>query len=98
MMSVLMIHEFGSRVFEVMQQPMEDKVVTMSRAKGSLTFSMNFRLIATMNPYPCRSYGDPVKPCTCAPTMVTEYQKRISGPLVDRVDIHVEVPRADYEN
>jgi len=89
--------EFGTRVLEVMRQPMEDKVVTISRAKGSLTFSANFQLIAAMNPCPCGFYGDLLKPCTCAPAMVTKYQKRISGPLLDRIDIHIEVPRVDYE-
>jgi len=89
--------EFGTRVLEVMRQPMEDKVVTISRAKGSLTFSANFQLIAAMNPCPCGYYGDSLKPCTCAPMTVTKYQKRISGPLLDRIDIHIEVPRVDYE-
>jgi len=89
--------EFGARVLEVMRQPMEDKVVTISRAKGSLTFSANFQLIAAMNPCPCGYYGDSLKPCTCAPMVVTKYQKRISGPLLDRIDIHIEVPRVDYE-
>lgn len=89
--------EFGTRVLEVMRQPMEDKVVTISRAKGSLTFSANFQLIAAMNPCPCGYYGDSLKPCTCAPVVVTKYQKRISGPLLDRIDIHIEVPRVDYE-
>src|SRR5258706_9308622 len=89
--------EFGTRVLEVMRQPMEDKVVTISRAKGSLTFSANFQLIAAMNPCPCGYYGDSLKPCTCAPAMVTKYQKRISGPLLDGIDIHIEVPRVDYE-
>jgi magnesium chelatase family protein len=89
--------EFGSRVLEVMRQPMEDKVVTISRAKGSLTFSANFQLIAAMNPCPCGYYGDSQKPCTCAYALVTKYQKRISGPLLDRIDIHIEVPRVDYE-
>jgi magnesium chelatase family protein len=89
--------EFGSRVLEVMRQPMEDKVVTISRAKGSLTFSANFQLIAAMNPCPCGYYGDSQKPCTCAHALVTKYQKRISGPLLDRIDIHIEVPRVDYE-
>jgi len=89
--------EFGTRVLEVMRQPMEDKVVTISRAKGSLTFSANFQKIAAMNPCPCGYYGDSQKPCTCASAMVTKYQKRISGPLLDRIDIHIEVPRVDYE-
>jgi magnesium chelatase family protein len=89
--------EFGTRVLEVMRQPMEDKVVTISRAKGSLTFSANFQLVAAMNPCPCGYFGDSVKPCSCASSTVTKYQKRISGPLLDRIDIHIEVPRVDYE-
>jgi len=89
--------EFGTRVLEVMRQPMEDRVVTISRAKGSLTFPANFQLIAAMNPCPCGYYGDSLKPCTCAPATVTKYQKRISGPMLDRIDIHIEVPRVDYE-
>lgn len=89
--------EFGARVLEVMRQPMEDKVVTISRAQGSLTFSANFQLVAAMNPCPCGYYGDARKPCTCAASTVTKYQKRISGPLLDRIDIHIEVPRLDYD-
>ncbi|RME06442.1 MAG: ATP-binding protein [Anaerolineae bacterium] len=89
--------EFGSRVLEVMRQPLEDKKVTISRAQGSLTFPANFQLVAAMNPCPCGYYGDPVKECTCSSTMITRYQKRISGPLLDRIDIHIEVPRVDYE-
>jgi magnesium chelatase family protein len=89
--------EFGSRVLEVMRQPMEDKVVTISRAKGSLTFPANFMLIAAMNPCPCGYNLSNLKPCTCSSTVVTKYQKRISGPLLDRIDIHVEVPEVDYE-
>ncbi len=89
--------EFGTRVLEVMRQPIEDKVVTISRAQGSLTFPANFMLVAAMNPCPCGYYGDPIKPCTCAPSTVTKYQKRISGPLLDRIDIHIEVPRVDYQ-
>lgn len=88
--------EFSSRAIEVMRQPMEDKVVTISRAQGSLTFSANFQLVAAMNPCPCGYYGDAQKPCTCAPSTVTKYQKRISGPMLDRIDIHIEVPRVDY--
>ena len=89
--------EFGMRVLEVMRQPMEDKVVTISRAQGSLTFPANFQLIAAMNPCPCGYYGDPLKPCTCSSAIVTKYQKRISGPLLDRIDIHIEVPRVEYD-
>jgi magnesium chelatase family protein len=89
--------EFGPRVLEVMRQPIEDKIVTISRAQGSLTFPANFQLIAAMNPCPCGYYGDPVKACTCSSAIVTKYQKRISGPLLDRIDIHIEVPRVEYE-
>ena len=89
--------EFGRRVLEVMRQPMEDKVVTISRARGSSTFPANFMLIAAMNPCPCGFFGDLERSCTCTPNSVTSYQKRISGPLLDRIDIHVEVPRVDFE-
>jgi magnesium chelatase family protein len=76
---------------------MEDKVVTISRAQGTLTFPANFMLVAAMNPCPCGYYGDPVRACTCSMSAITRYQKRISGPLLDRIDIHIEVPRVDYE-
>jgi magnesium chelatase family protein len=89
--------EFGPRVLEVMRQPIEDKVVTISRAQGSLTFPANFQLIAAMNPCPCGYSQDPIKACTCSSSTVTKYQKRISGPLLDRIDIHIEVPRVAYE-
>ncbi len=89
--------EFGQRVLEVLRQPIEDKVVTISRAKSSSTFPANFQLVAAMNPCPCGFYGDPVKACTCSNSVITRYQHRISGPLLDRIDIHVEVPRIDYE-
>jgi magnesium chelatase family protein len=89
--------EFGPRVLEVIRQPIEDKMVTISRAQGTLTFPANFQLVAAMNPCPCGYFSDPIKPCTCSSATVTRYQKRISGPLLDRIDIHVEVPRVDYE-
>jgi magnesium chelatase family protein len=89
--------EFGTRVLEVMRQPLEDKLVTISRAQGSLTVPANFQLVAAMNPCPCGYYGDLVKPCTCSPGTVTKYQKRISGPLLDRIDIHIEVPRVEFD-
>jgi magnesium chelatase family protein len=89
--------EFGPRVLEVMRQPIEDKIVTIARAQGSLTFPANFMLVGAMNPCPCGYYGDPIKECTCSYSTVTRYQKRISGPLLDRIDIHVEVPRVEYE-
>jgi len=89
--------EFGHRVLEVMRQPMEDRVVTISRAKTTMTFPANFMLIGAMNPCPCGYFGDPVKECSCSSAIVTRYQKRLSGPLLDRIDIHVEVPRVEYE-
>ena len=79
-----------------MRQPLEDKVVTIARAHGSLTFPANFQLVAAMNPCPCGFFGDPTRECTCTPSTVTRYQKRISGPLLDRIDIHIDVPRVDY--
>ncbi|MGD8968544.1 MAG: YifB family Mg chelatase-like AAA ATPase [Anaerolineae bacterium] len=88
--------EFNRRTLEVLRQPIEDHHVVISRATGTLTFPANFTLVAAMNPCPCGFYGDPVRECTCAPTQVTRYQKRISGPLLDRIDIHIEVPRVDY--
>jgi magnesium chelatase family protein len=89
--------EFGTRMLEMLRQPLEDRMVSISRSAGSLTYPANFTLIAAMNPCPCGYYGDPEKECTCSMTMVSRYQKRISGPLLDRIDIHVEVPRVDYE-
>jgi magnesium chelatase family protein len=89
--------EFGPRNLETLRQPMEDKVVTISRASGSLTFPASFQLIAAMNPCPCGYYGDPERECSCSLGMVQRYQKRISGPLIDRFDIHIEVPRVDYD-
>lgn len=89
--------EFDSRSLEVLRQPMEDKVVTISRAAGSLTFPARFQLIAAMNPCKCGWHGDPSKPCTCAPAQVMQYQKRISGPLLDRIDLHLSMTRVAYE-
>jgi magnesium chelatase family protein len=89
--------EFNSRALEVMRQPLEDHVVTISRANGTLTFPANFQLVAAMNPCPCGWFGDATHECTCTPSTVTRYQKRISGPLLDRIDIHVEVPRVAYD-
>ncbi|BBB48144.1 YifB family Mg chelatase-like AAA ATPase [Pelolinea submarina] len=89
--------EFGRNVLEVLRQPLEDKQVTISRARGSLTFPANFQLVAAMNPCPCGYYGDLQKACTCSQGAILTYQKRISGPLLDRIDIHVSVPRVDYD-
>ncbi len=89
--------EFGHSVLEVLRQPLEDKLITISRAQGSVTFPANFMLVGAMNPCPCGYYGDPFRQCTCSPSLVSRYQKRISGPFLDRVDIFVEVPHIDYE-
>jgi len=89
--------EFGHTSLEVLRQPLEDRVITISRAQGSLTFPANFMLVGAMNPCPCGFYGDPFRQCTCSPGMVSRYQKRISAPFIDRVDIFVEVPHIDYE-
>ncbi|MBM3959839.1 MAG: YifB family Mg chelatase-like AAA ATPase [SAR202 cluster bacterium] len=89
--------EFGRAVLEVLRQPIEDKVVTISRASGTTTFPTGFTLIAAMNPCPCGFYGDAQKACECGPGVVSRYQRRISGPMLDRIDIFVDVPRVDYE-
>ena len=89
--------EFGHAALEVLRQPLEDRIVTISRARGSVTFPANFMLVGAMNPCPCGFYGDPFKECTCSDAMVSRYQKRISGPLMDRIDIFVDVPHVDYE-
>jgi magnesium chelatase family protein len=89
--------EFGQRMLDVLRQPMEDKVVTISRAQGSLTFPANFMLVGAMNPCPCGYAGDNLRQCTCMPAAITNYQKRISGPLLDRIDIHAHVPRVDFQ-
>ncbi len=89
--------EFGHNTLEVLRQPLEDRVVTISRAQGSVTFPASFMLVAAMNPCPCGYYGDSVKECRCSSAEVTRYNKRISGPLLDRIDIFVDVPRVEYE-
>jgi len=89
--------EFGQQSLETLRTPLEDKVVTISRASGTLSFPANFILIAAMNPCNCGYFSDPTHACTCSPAMVTRYQKRLSGPFLDRIDIHVEVPRVEYD-
>jgi magnesium chelatase family protein len=89
--------EFGHALLEVLRQPLEDKVVTISRARGTVTFPANFMLVGAMNSCPCGYYSDPFHECKCTPSLVARYQKRISGPFLDRVDIFVDVPHTDYE-
>ena len=89
--------EFGHTVLEVLRQPIEDKIVTISRAKGSITYPANFILVGAMNPCPCGYYADPTKDCVCTPSQVSRYKGRISGPLLDRIDVFAEVPRIEYD-
>ena len=89
--------EFSPHTLEVLRQPLEDKVVTISRAQGSLCFPANFMMVSAQNPCPCGFFQDPERACTCSPGMVSKYQKRVSGPLLDRIDIHVEVPRVPFQ-
>jgi magnesium chelatase family protein len=88
--------EFRRNVLEVLRQPMEDSEVTISRAGSSLTYPARFMLAAAMNPCPCGFYGDSHRACTCAPIAVQRYLSRVSGPLLDRIDIHLEVPAVRY--
>jgi magnesium chelatase family protein len=89
--------EFGTHNLEALRQPLEDKIVTISRAQGTLTFPANFMLVAAMNPCPCGYFGDESHECSCSMMMVSKYQKRISGPMLDRIDIHIDVPSVEYE-
>jgi magnesium chelatase family protein len=89
--------EFPRSVLEVLRQPIEDGLVTIARSQGTLTFPAKFILIAAQNPCPCGYLSDPAKQCICAPTQVIRYQKKISGPLLDRIDLHVEVPRVKWD-
>src|SRR3989339_880726 len=85
--------EFNREVIEVLREPLEDNKVTVSRALGSVTYPANFMLIAAMNPCPCGNYMDTLQQCLCPPNKVQKYWSKISGPLLDRIDIHIEVPR-----
>ena len=89
--------EFGHRILEAMRQPLEDKRVVISRAQGSVSYPSNFMMVGAMNPCPCGYYGDPLKQCSCTNSQVSRYGKRLSGPLLDRIDIFVDVPSVDYE-
>jgi len=89
--------EFKRTVLEVMRQPMEERKVTISRAKFTVDYPASFMLVASMNPCPCGYYNHPEKECMCAPGMVHKYLNKISGPLLDRIDLHVEVTPVDFE-
>jgi magnesium chelatase family protein len=90
--------EFRRNVLEVLRQPIEDARVTLSRAAVSLTYPSRFMLVAAMNPCPCGHHGDSQRRCTCAPQAVHRYLGRVSGPLLDRIDLHVEVPAVRYND
>lgn len=89
--------EFGHNVLEVLRQPLEDKHITISRARYAVDYPSNFTLVASMNPCPCGFYNHPTKECTCTPSAVRRYMGRISGPLLDRIDLHVEVTPVSRE-
>ncbi len=89
--------EFKRNVLEVMRQPLEDRVITISRAKSTVDYPASFMLVASMNPCPCGFHNHPEKECMCTPGMVQKYLNRISGPLLDRIDIHIEVVPVKYD-
>ena len=90
--------EFKRSALEVMRQPLEDGKVTISRAAGTLTFPAEFMLVAAMNPCPCGYFGDLKRECRCGPVQVQRYRQRVSGPLLDRIDLHIEVPAVEYRD
>ena len=89
--------EFPRTVLESLRQPLEDGLITISRANGVLTFPARFILMASQNPCPCGFSSDPDRQCSCGPTQIIRYQKKISGPLLDRIDLHIEVPRVKFD-
>ena len=89
--------EFPRNVLEILRQPLEDSVVSIARASMTLNFPANFMLVAAMNPCPCGFYGDPTRECRCTPAIIQRYLGKISGPLIDRIDIQVEVPAVPYK-
>lgn len=88
--------EFKKNILEMLRQPLEDGQVCISRAAQSLTYPASFMLVAAMNPCNCSFLGDPIHPCSCTPLMLERYRNRLSGPLLDRIDLHVEVPRVPH--
>lgn len=90
--------EFRKDALEVMRQPLEDGVVTITRAGGTFSYPCNIMLVASMNPCPCGYYGDKKHDCSCTPQRIQKYLAKVSGPLLDRIDLHIEVPAVDYED
>jgi magnesium chelatase family protein len=89
--------EFRKNVLEVLRQPLEDGHVTIARATASITYPARFMLVAAMNPCPCGYYGDPKRACTCSYAQLLRYRAKVSGPLLDRIDLHVEAPAVSYQ-
>lgn len=89
--------EFDRRVIESLRQPMEERVVTIARTQGVQTFPAQFMLVAAMNPCPCGNFGNQRKDCICSPGAVTKYHKKISGPILDRIDVHIDTPSTEFE-
>lgn len=89
--------EFTRKTIENLRQPLEDKYVTISRASGTITFPSNFMLVAAMNPCPCGFLNDPARPCECTPGQIQKYKRKLSGPILDRIDIAVDVPRVEFD-
>ena len=89
--------EFRRQTLEVLRQPLEDGQVTISRAAGTLTFPSKVLLVGSLNPCPCGYFADPLRDCSCSPRQVEQYRQKISGPLLDRIDLHVEVPLIDFK-
>ncbi len=88
--------EFPPKMLEALRQPLEDNCITVSRAVGSITYPANFILLAAMNPCPCGFLGHPTKPCHCTEAAIRRYHRRVSGPILDRIDLHVDVPAVEY--
>jgi magnesium chelatase family protein len=89
--------EFPRSVLENLRQPLEDGIINVSRAAGNLCFPAKFILVSAMNPCPCGFYGDLEKNCVCSPSQIVNYKKKISGPILDRIDLHIEVPRLKFD-
>lgn len=90
--------EFSRATLEILRQPIEDQYVTISRASGTVVYPCSIMLIGAMNPCPCGYYGHPTRPCTCSPNQVSNYLAKISGPMLDRFDLHIEVAPVEFEN
>lgn len=90
--------EFPRQVLEVLRQPIEDRIITVARARYTVNYPANFMLVASMNPCPCGYYGHPTRPCTCTPGSVNRYMNRISGPLLDRIDIQVDIEPVTFDS